>query len=167
MYYQTNTNKNYASKSVRVVWILLISLSLGGCMVNRTHMGATVGALSMTNICSGADQYVIAGCALVGAFAGAEIMYNSDRDLHNKVFVDDLNRGPEGSSYSNWHNAETGNGGTIHITNSYTVGPIKCKDYSSTIDITNSWTVVGTSVDRNTVFGTACQLPDGQWVEKP
>ena len=28
MYYQTNTNKNYASKSVRVVWILLISLSL-------------------------------------------------------------------------------------------------------------------------------------------
>ena len=142
MYYQTNTNKNYASKSVRVVWILLISLSLGGCMVNRTHMGATVGALSMTNICSGADQ-------------------------HNKVFVDHLNRGPEGSSYSNWHNAETGNGGTIHITNSYTVGPIKCKDYSSTIDITNSWPGVGTSVDRNTVFGTACQLPDGQWVEKP
>ena len=94
-------------------------------------------------------------------------MYNSDRDLHNKVFVDHLNRGPEGSSYSNWHNAETGNGGTIHITNSYTVGPIKCKDYSSTIDITNSWPVVGTSVDRNTVFGTACQLPDGQWVEKP
>ena len=96
MYYQTNTNKNYASKSVRVVWILLISLSLGGCMVNRTHMGAIVGAGSMTNLCSGADQYVIAGCALVGAFAGAEIMYNSDRDLHNKIFVDHLNRGPEG-----------------------------------------------------------------------
>ena len=76
----------------------------------------------MTNICSGVDQYVIAGCALVGAFAWAEIMYNSDRDLHNKVFVDHLNRGFEGSSYSNWHNAETGNGGTIHITNSYTVG---------------------------------------------
>ena len=33
-------------------------------------------------------------CAVTGAFAGAEIMYNSDYDVHNAVFVDHLNNGP-------------------------------------------------------------------------
>ena len=30
-------------------------------------------------------------CAVVGAFAGAELLYNSDKDVHNAVFVDHLN----------------------------------------------------------------------------
>ena len=47
-------------------------------------------------------------------------------------------------------------------------GPIKCKDYDATVDITSSWPLIGIGgVNREVVFGTACQLPDGQWIEKP
>ena len=57
--------------------------------------------------------------------------------------------------------------GIIKITRSYTQGLIKCKDYDATIDITNSWPLIGVgAVNREVIFGTACQLPDGQWVEK-
>ena len=39
------------------------------------------------------DPYLI-GCAVTGAFVGAvEIMYKSDYDVHNAVFVDHLNNG--------------------------------------------------------------------------
>jgi surface antigen len=45
-------------------------------------------------------------------------------------------------------------------------GPFKCKDYSATVDITNNWPLIGVGgVNRNTIFGIACQKPDGQWIE--
>ena len=113
------------------------------------------------------DPYLIAGCAVTGAFAGAEIMYKSDYDVHNAVFVDHLNTGPGTQSYTNWYNSKTGNSGIIKITRSYTVGPIICKDYDSTVDISNSWPLIGIGgVNRKVVFGTACQKPDGKWFEK-
>ena len=95
-------------------------------------------------------------------------MYKSDYDVHNAVFVDHLNTSPNHSqSYTNWYNGKTGNSGIIKITRSYTQGPIKCKDYDATIDITNSWPLIGIgAVNREVIFGTACQLPDGKWVEK-
>jgi len=114
------------------------------------------------------DPYVLFTCTMAGSFAGAELLYNSDYDVHNAVFVDHLNNGPAGSSYTNWYNQETGNSGIIKTTRSYIEGPIKCKDYDATIDITNQWPLIGLgNVNRKVVFGTACQLPDGQWVEKP
>ena len=62
------------------------------------------------------DPYVTGACALVGAFAGAEIMYKSDYDVHNAVFVDHLNTAPgTGSSYTNWYNKKTGNSGIIKL----------------------------------------------------
>lgn len=147
--------------------ILLVGISLQGCIVSRTHTGAVLGAATTTTLCINADPYVVAGCALTGAFAGAELMYNSDYDLHAAAFVDHLNTSPEGASYTNWYNRETGNSGIIHVTKSYLEGPIKCKDYSSTIDITNSWPLVGIGgTQRDTSFGTACQLPDGRWIAK-
>ena len=131
----------------KIIWIFLVSLLLTNC-ANRSTVGA--------------------GCAVIGAFAGAEIMYKSDYDVHNAVFVDHLNNGPQGSSYTNWFNSETGNSGIIKTTRSYMKGPIKCKDYDATIDITNQWPLVGIGgVNRKMVFGTACQLPDGQWIEDP
>jgi surface antigen len=112
------------------------------------------------------NPYAIATCALTGAFVGAEIMYKSDYDVHNAVFVDHLNTGPGTSSYTNWYNSKTGNSGIIHTTSSYLKGPIKCKDYSATVDITNNWPLIGVGgVNRNTIFGVACQMPDGKWVE--
>ena len=155
----------------KIIWILLVSLSLTNCAnINRSEVGATLGTVTTTGACvemGVTDPYLIAGCAVTGAFAGAEIMYKSDYDVHNAVFVDHLNTGPGTQSYTNWYNSKTGNSGIIKITRSYTVGPIICKDYDSTVDISNSWPLIGIGgVNRKVVFGAACQKPDGNWFEK-
>tara|TARA_A200000159_G_scaffold100994_1_gene93693 strand:+ start:910 stop:1365 length:456 start_codon:yes stop_codon:yes gene_type:complete len=145
---------------------------LTACSASRSTVGAGLGATTSTAVCVEmgltSDPYATAACAVVGAFAGAEMLYNSDKDVHNAVFVDHLNTAPSGASYTNWYNPKTGNSGIIHTTRSYTQGPIKCTDYDHTVDITNSWPLVGVGgVNRKVEFGTACQLPDGQWIEKP
>ncbi len=151
--------------------IMVLTLTNCSSTVNRTHLGAISGGTSTTALCAGSgitDPYVIGACAMTGAFIGAELLYNSDKDVHNAVFVDHLNTSGNGSSYTNWYNSKTGNSGIIHITKSYTQGPLKCKEYDHTIDITNSWPLIGVGgVNREVVFGTACQLPDGQWIRKP
>ena len=156
----------------RIIWILLVSLTLTNCAnINRSEVGATLGTVTTTAMCvenGVTDPYIIAGCAVAGAFAGAEIMYKSDYDVHNAIFVDHLNNGPTTQSYTNLYNSETGNSGIIKVTRSYLEGPFKCKDYDATIDITNQWPLIGVGgVNRKVVFGTACQLPDGRWIEKP
>ena len=160
-------------KKVITLCLALLGLSLlTNCSsINRSHVGAGLGGTTTTAMCveSGvSDPYLIASCAVVGAFAGAEIMYKSDYDVHNAVFVDHLNTSGTGSSYTNWYNKKTGNSGIIHITKSHMVGPFKCKDYDATVDISSSWPLIGIgNVNREVIFGTACQLPDGRWIEKP
>ena len=156
---------------MRTILIIVLGLLLTNCASNRSQVGAVLGSTTTTGACVEMgvnDPYAIAGCAVVGAFAGAEIMYNSDYDVHTAVFVDHLNTSPNGASYTNWYNQETGNSGIIKITKSYLVEDIKCKDYDATVDITNKWPLIGVGgVNRNTIFGTACQMPDGRWIEKP
>ena len=159
-------------RKLTILFLAFLGLSLlTNCSsINRSHLGAGLGGTTTTAVCveSGvSDPYLIAGCAVVGAFAGAEIMYKSDYDAHIAVFVDHLNTSGTGSSYTNWYNKKTGNSGIIHITKSHMVGPFKCKDYDATIDITSSWPLIGIGgVNREVVFGTDCQLPVGRWVEK-
>lgn len=157
-------------KYARIILILLVSLTLTNC-ANRSHTGAVLGATTGTTLCLeyiSDNPYLIATCAVGTAFVGAEMLYKSDKDIHNAVFVDHLNTSGYGSSYTNWYNGDTGNGGIIHITRSYTVGPILCKQYDHTVDITSSWPLIGIgNVNRKVAFGTACQLPDGRWIEKP
>jgi len=160
-------------KSIQSVLLLGLSLVfLTNCSsISRTQIGAVSGGATGVSACVAmgqTDPYVIGACTVIGAFAGAEVMYNPDYDVHNAVFVDHLNNGPQGSSYTNWYNQQTGNSGIIKVTRSYTEGPIKCKDYDATVDITNQWPLLGVgNVNRKVIFGTACQLPDGQWIEKP
>ena len=149
----------------------LLSVFLTNCSLNRSQTGAVLGSTTTTAGCVAMgveNPYAIGVCAVTGAFAGAEIMYQSDYDVHNAVFVDHLNTSPNyGQSYTNWYNSKTGNSGIIKVTRSYVQGPFKCKDYDATVDITNSWPLIGVGgVKREVIFGTACQLPDGQWVEK-
>ena len=154
-----------------IMIIMVLTLTNCSSTVNRTHVGAISGGTSTTALCASSgvtDPYAIGACAITGAFFGAELLYNSDKDVHNAVFVDHLNTSGNGSSYTNWYNSKTGNYGIIHITKSYTQGPLKCKEYDHTIDITNSWPLIGVGgVNREVVFGTACQMPDGQWIRKP
>ena len=152
--------------------IILLSVSYGlltACTANRSQVGAVMGGGTTAAMCASytAEPAAIAICTLGGAFLGAELMHKSDYDVHNAVFVDHLDNGPAGSSYTNWFNSQTGNSGIIKTTRSYTVGPIKCKDYDATIDIENRWPLVGIGgLKREVVHGTACQMPDGRWVEK-
>ena len=103
----------------KIIWISLVSLLLTNCAnINRSEVGAALGTVTTTSGCVslGIDNpYVIAGCAVAGAFAGAEIMYKSDYDVHNAVFVDHLNNGPGTQSYTNWYNQKSGNSGIIKI----------------------------------------------------
>ena len=81
---------------MRTILLILISLLLTNCQATRSNVGATLGATTTTGVCveSGVtDPYLIAACAVTGAFVGAEIMYNSDYDVHNATFVDHLNHG--------------------------------------------------------------------------
>ena len=155
---------------IKIFILIAISLFLNNC-ANRSHTGAVLGATTGTALCLqyiSDNPWLIATCAVGTAFAGAEILYKGDQDVHNAVFVDHLNTSPNGASYTNWYNEITGNSGIIHITKSYMVGPIKCKDYDHTVDITSQWPMIGVGgVTRKVVFGVACQMPDGQWVEKP
>ena len=158
--------------SMKKILLILSCILLANCSstINRSHIGAASGGATGVAGCvamGASDPYVTGACAIAGAFAGAELMYKSDYDVHNAVFVDHLNTSGSGSSYTNWYNKKTGNSGIIHVTKSHMVGPLKCKDYDATVDITNSWPLIGVGgVKREVVFGTACQLPDGQWIEK-
>ena len=78
----------------KILLLILTSLLLTNCTVNRSHVGATLGATTTTGSCVtvGIDNpYAIAACAVTGALIGAEITYKSDYDVHNAVFVDHLN----------------------------------------------------------------------------
>ena len=111
------------NKLMRIGAIAIAVASLSACStMNRSTVGAVSGGATGVAACSGAgvtDPYVIGACTLIGGFAGAELMYKSDYDVHNAVFVDHLNTSSYGSSYTNWYNSKTGNSGIIHITKSY------------------------------------------------
>lgn len=181
-------------KFVKIISILVISFALSACAgtkrydgksvrVNnslnadekkmtftRSHLGAvlggTTGAMSCYEMLE-VHPYVVAGCTILGAFAGSNLLYDSDYDLHNAVFVDHLNNGPGVASYTNWYNNKTGSNGTVKINRSYAQGPLICKEYESNFNIKQAWPVVGIgNQDINTRFGVVCQMPDGRWVEK-
>jgi len=156
-------------KNLRIFSLILLLLCTTQCVKQRSHIGAIAGATTTTAAClqHTENPVVSAVCAVTGAFIGAEIMYDSDYDVHNATFVDHLNRGTS-SSYTNWYNQKTQNSGNIKTYSTYFEGPLKCKDYETTIDITNQWPLIGIGgVNRGMKFGTACQLPDGRWIEKP
>ena len=156
--------------SVIVAWILSISL-LQGCQLTRSHIGAVMGGTTASVACiqMGLDNpYIVAMCSLSGALAGAEMMYQSDYDVHYATFVDHMNVAGPGQSYTNWFNKNTGNSGIIKTTSIYYKGPIKCASYNVTVDIQNPWPIIGIgNIDRRVQHGNACQLPDGRWVAKP
>jgi hypothetical protein len=62
----------------RLILLTLTSLLLTNCAVDRSTTGAILGAGTATSVCvqmGVSDPYVIASCALVGGFKGADLMY--------------------------------------------------------------------------------------------
>ena len=135
-------------------------------MVSTT--GSTAGAITSGGACAGvvSDPTTIAACASVGAIVGADQIWNDDFNTHKKYFVDHLIGAPNKPNITNWFNPNTKNSGIIKTTHTWYKGPIKCRDYESTINITPSWPVAYFSSGpvRKTNFGTACIMPDGRVV---
>ena len=158
--------------------ILLLSLLtlLTNCASN-THngsslivstSGSSMGAVTAGGVCAGVidSAEAIALCAATGAVVGADQIWNDDFNTHKHYFVDHLIGAPNRPNITNWYNPATKNSGIIKTTRTWYQGPIKCRDYESTINITPSWPVAyfASGPIRKTNFGTACIMPDGRVV---
>ena len=156
--------------------ILLLSLLtlLTNCASN-THngsswivstSGSSMGAVTAGGVCAGVvdDPMTIAACASIGAIHGADQIWNDDFNTHKHYFVDHLIGSPNKPNITNWYNPNTKNSGIIKTTRTWYEGPIKCRDYESTINIEPSWPVAyfTSGPVRKTEWGTACILPDGR-----
>ena len=160
--------------------ILLLSLLtlLTNC-ANNTHngsswivstSGSSMGAVTAGGVCAGVvdDPMTIAACASIGAIHGADQIWNDDFNTHKHYFVDHLIGAPNKPNITNWYNPATKNSGIIKTTRTWYQGPLKCRDYESTINITPSWPVAYFSSGpvRKTDWGVACIMPDGRVVIK-
>ena len=128
--------------------------------------GSSMGAVTAGGSCAGVldSPEAIAVCAAVGAIKGADQIWNDDFNTHKHYFVDHLIGSPNKPNITNWYNPNTKNSGIIKTTRTWYEGPIKCRDYESTINIEPSWPVAyfTSGPVRKTEWGTACILPDGR-----
>ena len=132
--------------------------------------GSTMGAVTSGGACAGVidSPEAIALCAATGAVVGADQIWNDDFNTHKHYFVDHLIGSPNKPNITNWYNPNTKNSGIIKTTRTWYQGPLKCRDYESTINITPSWPVAYFSSGpvRKTDWGVACIMPDGRVVIK-
>ena len=157
----------------KIILLIILSISLTNC-ASRDYMvsttGSTMGAITSGGVCAGVvnDPTTIAACASVGAIVGADQIWNDDFNTHKKYFVDHLIGAPNKPNITNWYNPNTKNSGIIKTTRTWYQGPLKCRDYESTINITPSWPVAYFSSGpvRKTDWGVACIMPDGRVVIK-
>ena len=153
----------------KIILLIILSISLTNC-ASRDYMvsttGTTMGAITSGGVCAGVvnDPTTIAACASVGAIVGADQIWNDDFNTHKHYFVDHLIGAPNKPNITNWYNPNTKNSGIIKTTRTWYKGPLKCRDYESTINIEPSWPVAYFSSGpvRKTNFGTACIMPDGR-----
>ena len=160
--------------------ILLLSLLtlLTNCASNQHNgsswivstTGTSMGAVTAGGACAGVidSPEAIALCAATGAVVGADQIWNDDFNTHKHYFVDHLIGAPNKPNITNWYNPATKNSGIIKTTRTWYQGPLKCRDYESTINITPSWPVAYFSSGpvRKTDWGVACIMPDGRVVIK-
>lgn len=151
--------------------LLLISclLLLSNCAARDyavSTSGASLGATTAGGLCAGVvdSPEAIALCATTGAIVGADQIWNDDFNTHKHYFVDHIIGAPNKPNITNWYNPKTNNSGIIKTTRTWFKGPIKCRDWESTINIQPSWPMATFSSGpvRNTNFGVACIMPDGR-----
>ena len=155
----------------KIILLIFLSISLTNC-ASRDYLvsttGSSMGAVTAGGVCAGVvdDPMTIAACASIGAIHGADQIWNDDFNTHKHYFVDHLIGAPNKPNITNWYNPNTKNSGIIKTTRTWYQGPLKCRDYESTINIEPSWPVAYFSSGpvRKTDFGTACIMPDGRVV---
>ena len=156
----------------RIIWILLVSVLLTNCANKQSYIGA-----SSTAVVAGATCWnyisdspaVVATCAVVGSFKGADIMSaESDDQLMTRAFVDHLENVPNKPGFTTWQNPKTQSNGIIKTTGFYLKGPIKC----TMVETTHNQTLDNTRVFHSILYGNpyrkiqwqeTCKMPDGRW----
>ena len=150
---------------LKLVSILILTLFLTNCTSVKNNSGTLAGSIQAGGICAGVvdSMEAVAACAVAGSAFGANSVWNDDFNIHKSYFVDHLVGAPNKPSITNWYNPNTKNSGIIKTTRSFFKGPLRCKSWESTIDITPSWPFnwIGSPI-RNTNFGVACIMPDGR-----
>ncbi len=148
--------------------ILIAGVLLTNCASKnslKSHSGEVLGAFQGGGLCAGVvdSPEAVAACAMTGAVYGANQIWNSDFNTHKSYFVDHLIGSPNNPSITTWYNPNTKNSGIIKTTRTFYRGPLKCRTWESTIDITPSFPLnwIGSPI-RNTNTGTACIMPDGR-----
>ena len=77
---------------IKVFILIATGLFLNNC-ANKSHSDAVLGGATGATMCLkyiGDNPYLIATCAVGGAVADAEALYNLDDDKHNAAFLDHL-----------------------------------------------------------------------------
>ena len=111
--------------------ILLLSLLtlLTNCASNQHNgsswivstSGSSMGAVTAGGSCAGVldSPEAIAVCAAVGAYHGADQIWNDDFNNHKNYFVDHLIGAPNKPNITNWHNPKTNSHGIIKTTKTW------------------------------------------------
>ena len=145
--------------------IIFLSVFLTNCSSIKQNQPAIIGGTNIGMTCAGVvnDPAVIAACVAGGSIVAIDQVWNDDFNEHKKQFVDHLIGAPNETSITNWFNPKTRNSGIIRTSRTWYEGPIKCRQWESTIDITPVWPVnfANGTPKRRTDFGIACIMPDG------
>jgi hypothetical protein len=154
--------------------LLLISclLLLSNCASKQSYIGASSTAAVAGTTCwqyVSDNPAVVATCAVVGSFKGADLMYNeSDDQLMTRAFIDHLENAPQTPGFTTYMNPKTKSNGIIKTTGFYLKGPIKC----TTVELTHNHNLDFTRAFDSILYGNpyrkmeykeVCKMPDGRW----
>ena len=102
--------------------LFLISslLLLSNCASKQSYIGASSTAVVAGSACwqyVSDNPVVVASCAVVGSFKGADIMNaETDDQLMTRAFVDHLENAPNSPGFTTWQNPKTQSNGIIKTT---------------------------------------------------
>ena len=154
------------AKLSRLVASVLVSLALVGCASSDFGTKQTVGALAGAGaggllgaqVGKGGTQLAAtAAGTLLGAFLGSEVGKSLDRAdaVHaSRAQYQALEYTPSGYSTA-WRNPDTGHYGSVTPIETYeSAGGAYCREFQHRAQIGGR---------TESVYGTACRTPDGQW----
>lgn len=153
-------------KKFALIPMVLAALSLTACetMQGRGNKeligggsGAILGGLAGSQIGSGSGQLWATGAGvLLGALVGSEIGRSLDKA--DQAYLNQANyqaqSAPIGETVT-WNNPESGNYGSVTpVRDGYSSGGRYCREYQQSISVGGR---------QETAYGTACQMPNGDW----
>lgn len=153
-----------ARRALRAAAVLGLAATTAACTGPyaagpKTQVGAAGGAAAgglLGAALGGEAEGIIAGVLLGGLLGGAigNALDNRDREYARMNSFHGLEYTPSGTT-SEWHNPDSGHGGTITPVRTYQTAPgTYCREFQQTITVNGR---------TEQAYGTACRQPDGSW----